>query len=239
LLKRLTEAGDLLAKKVFIEEIAKRVECGYWPVIEYLIEERYIDFLSPKEFFEIILEDDTEVNLLLKIEKANEIKLYLEKELSGEYNNFRVKNKHVVGLCLDSLDIEDILHSIGSFKSLQELHIISCKLKIIPDSIGMLEELEILHLIGNQIEELPDSMKTLTSLIRLDLSENVVNKIPDMISEFTSLKTLVMNKNKVEKISPSILKLEKLKNVLLNKNPLEKNLDILKKLEKKGIKIVV
>jgi len=50
LLKHLTHCGDPLAKKVFKEEIAKRIESGYLPVISYLIEENYLRFLSPEEF---------------------------------------------------------------------------------------------------------------------------------------------------------------------------------------------
>ncbi|TFG11092.1 MAG: hypothetical protein EU535_07780 [Promethearchaeota archaeon] len=50
LLKRLTEEGDPLAKKVFKEEIAKRIESAYPPVISYLmIELRYFDLLSNEE----------------------------------------------------------------------------------------------------------------------------------------------------------------------------------------------
>ncbi|MHA1148800.1 MAG: hypothetical protein ACTSR8_11230 [Promethearchaeota archaeon] len=50
LLKRLTEAGDPLAKKVFKEEIAKKIESGYPPVISYLMNEmQYFDLLNEKE----------------------------------------------------------------------------------------------------------------------------------------------------------------------------------------------
>ncbi len=49
LLKRLTDCGDPLAKKVFKEEIAKRIESGNLPVVLYLIEEKYIRYLSSEE----------------------------------------------------------------------------------------------------------------------------------------------------------------------------------------------
>ncbi|HDZ18267.1 hypothetical protein LCGC14_0736600 [marine sediment metagenome] len=58
LLKKLTEVGDPLAKRVFKEEIAKRLESGYWPVIEFLKNEKYIDLLSREEFFYCLLEND-------------------------------------------------------------------------------------------------------------------------------------------------------------------------------------
>ena len=49
LLNHLTDCGDPLAKKVFKEEIAKRIESGYLPVVLYLIEEKYIRYLSSEE----------------------------------------------------------------------------------------------------------------------------------------------------------------------------------------------
>ncbi len=49
LLKRLTKAGDLTAKKVFKEEIAKRYSSGYPSVQEYLKKEGYLNFLSDEE----------------------------------------------------------------------------------------------------------------------------------------------------------------------------------------------
>jgi hypothetical protein len=49
LLKHLTDCGDPSAKKVFNEEIAKRIESGYLPVVLYLIEEKYLRYLSSEE----------------------------------------------------------------------------------------------------------------------------------------------------------------------------------------------
>ncbi len=43
LLKRLTEVGDAEAKKMFKEEIAKRLESGYHPVIKYLQSEGFTE----------------------------------------------------------------------------------------------------------------------------------------------------------------------------------------------------
>ena len=49
LLKKLTEAGDPIAKRVFNEEIVQRFEDGYEPVMIYLSEEGYLNFLSDDE----------------------------------------------------------------------------------------------------------------------------------------------------------------------------------------------
>ncbi len=46
LLKKLTDAGDDMARKVFKKEIASRLESRYLPVIIYLLEEGYLDYLT-------------------------------------------------------------------------------------------------------------------------------------------------------------------------------------------------
>ena len=55
LLRELTIAGDPLAKKVFKEEIALRLESGQPSVVQYLIIQGYIQNFSPSEF-KVILE---------------------------------------------------------------------------------------------------------------------------------------------------------------------------------------
>jgi len=54
LLKKLTEAGDPLARKVFKEEIAQRLESGYPSVVQYLLIQRYLSHFTPIEFKTII-----------------------------------------------------------------------------------------------------------------------------------------------------------------------------------------
>ncbi len=49
LLKKLTEAGDPTAGNVFKGEIAQRLQCGHPSVIQYLIVQGYIDFLTKED----------------------------------------------------------------------------------------------------------------------------------------------------------------------------------------------
>ena len=49
LLRVLTESGDPIAKRVFKEEIARRIESNYEPVVEFLLNEGYLDFLDNEE----------------------------------------------------------------------------------------------------------------------------------------------------------------------------------------------
>lgn len=64
LLKRLTEVGDLIAKRVFKEEIVKRIESNYEPVVHFLIEAGYLKHLNEDEI-RFILENES-INLKIK-----------------------------------------------------------------------------------------------------------------------------------------------------------------------------
>jgi len=55
LLKELNKAGDLKARKVFKEEVAKRFESKNLSVIQFILKNNYLDYLT-KEELEIVLE---------------------------------------------------------------------------------------------------------------------------------------------------------------------------------------
>ena len=123
LLKKLVEAGDVKAKQVFKEEICKRLESGYPPVMEYLIREGYTQYLSSEElFFTVLVPEEAEILLeiesnLYEIGKENfDLVNVLELQLAP---CFKVKNKHVI-----------------------EIGLFDCGLKILPESIGELHFLE-------------------------------------------------------------------------------------------------
>jgi len=82
LLKSLTEAGDLMAKKVFKEEIAKRFLAGFYPTTKYLIKEGYVDLLNKEELSSLFLE--SQPRLKKKLQKTNKSlnEVYLLKELA-------------------------------------------------------------------------------------------------------------------------------------------------------------
>jgi len=49
LLKALTDAGDPQARQIFAEEIAKRFDSEYLPVMTYLIVNGYLSYLTPQQ----------------------------------------------------------------------------------------------------------------------------------------------------------------------------------------------
>ncbi len=54
LLKKLGEVGDLKAKKIFKEQIAKRFISGFFPTMLYLLKEGYLEYLCGEEVQTII-----------------------------------------------------------------------------------------------------------------------------------------------------------------------------------------
>jgi hypothetical protein len=50
LLKRLAEIGDPTAQKVFKDEVAERFASGFFPVMGFLFQDNYLDYLTSEEF---------------------------------------------------------------------------------------------------------------------------------------------------------------------------------------------
>lgn len=67
LLKKLTEVGDPLAKKVFKEEIARRVETGNAPILLYLMENGYLNYLNDYELMSIIYNFNNKIFDILEV----------------------------------------------------------------------------------------------------------------------------------------------------------------------------
>ncbi|MFX0137277.1 MAG: leucine-rich repeat domain-containing protein, partial [Candidatus Hodarchaeota archaeon] len=61
LLKKLTEVGDPIAKRVFKEEVAKRIDSGYHNVIQFLINEKYTDDFTIDELKLLIFKESGEL----------------------------------------------------------------------------------------------------------------------------------------------------------------------------------
>jgi len=89
LLKKLTEVGDPIAKRVFGEEIAKRYESGYLPVVRYLLLRGYLLYLPEEYLLDISKKKDLKfIKLLFElIEQPNDFseETYYNKELAIEY----------------------------------------------------------------------------------------------------------------------------------------------------------
>ena len=228
LLKKLTEVGDELAKKVFKEEIAKRLESGYSPVIEYLINERYIDYLEKDELFFSLLEpQEAEVILSLdKLIKNENIEpaIRLEDDIMPHLY-FIIKNRKVVALRLWYLPVQvfptSAVEEISKLSSLETLQLSNHNVEWIPESFSNLQKLKSLNLNQIFIGAFPESITTLSNLEKLNLSRNYISSLPESIKELKSLKELDLGRNKIKIIYDIIGDLSKLENLKLNGNELK------------------
>ncbi|TFG06158.1 MAG: hypothetical protein EU539_08395 [Promethearchaeota archaeon] len=94
LLKKLAEAGDKEAKKVFKEEIAKKLETGHLKTIQFLMANQYLDFLNQKEI-SCVLEQSLS-NLFTQLVQNLEILFQ-----SPFKNYFKVRSLFEIILLLD------------------------------------------------------------------------------------------------------------------------------------------
>jgi DNA-directed RNA polymerase subunit RPC12/RpoP len=84
-LRELVKEGDILARKVFKQEVAKRLESGYPSVVLYLIEEDYLNCLSYEEL-DAVLSNPRFLKNLLKWFR-NDIPEDLTKRIMEKLNN--------------------------------------------------------------------------------------------------------------------------------------------------------
>ncbi|MFX1398268.1 MAG: leucine-rich repeat domain-containing protein, partial [Promethearchaeota archaeon] len=156
LLKELTEAGDPLAEKVFKDEIAKRISTGYYPVVHYLLEEGYLDYLSEEETdmlysgFEIVKFKKKKIPVINSILNLNNRSMKNLSKIKGFNTLSALKD-----LYLHDNKLKKLPESIRNLKSLRKLNLSNNRLKSLPEAIGHLVTLHRLYLDVNQLESLP------------------------------------------------------------------------------------
>ncbi|MFW9876510.1 MAG: leucine-rich repeat domain-containing protein [Candidatus Thorarchaeota archaeon] len=205
LLKKLIEAGDLVAKKVFKEEVIKRLKSGYSPVIKFLVEEKYLDYLSYEEIKVIFPEFVEYKSHLFPV-----IDGFLNLHLKGIEDLSKVKGLEN----LPSLTSLGLGHNfIREIKGLEK----------VPNLIG-------LGLPGNSITELK-GLENLINLTELYLKDNNIQEIKEL-DNLINLEILDLHSNNIRKIK-GLENLVNLKELCLYSNQITeiKGLDNLINLE--------
>ena len=233
LLKKLTEAGDLLAQKVFKDEIAKRYNSGIENVRKSLENGNYLRFLTREEFYSLI-DTNIEYETLKVLEGTLDVKRY----------QVDIRNGHVIKLSIGGRKLKELPESIKQFRHLERLNIAGNSLDAFPDWIGRFKDLKLLRfnsiksdklvtlpdtfgnlssleeLVGfnNELRRLPDSFGSLRSLKRVDLHKNKLEELPDSIGNLSNLEELDLKSNNIKVIPKSIGELRSLKTLDLAKN---------------------
>ncbi len=112
LLKELTKAGDLIARKIFKEEVAKRFESNNFSVIQFLLYNGYLNYLN-KEEIEIVIEQ-------IKVNLSEIIINQLKKLMKSPITNYRqMKDLIDILLFIDLKYNENLIFCI--FNELNEI----------------------------------------------------------------------------------------------------------------------
>ncbi|MFW9972047.1 MAG: leucine-rich repeat domain-containing protein, partial [Candidatus Odinarchaeota archaeon] len=220
LLKKLTEVGDPLAKRVFKEELTKRLITGNPNVARYFLEEDYFHFLE-QEDMEFILENiditlligDDSSFLFLLLNKVDNIEFMDLSRIKWLENlefirDLRVENRRLKNLKgveyfsnLESLNLNEnylmTLKGLQSLKTLKELNINKNQLKEIK-GLDNLISLKELYLWMNHIEEIK-GLENLSHLEKLSLGGNEIKEIKGL-EKLSNLKSLDLSYNQVREI---------------------------------------
>ncbi len=230
LLRKLTEVGDPLAKRVFREEIIKRYEEGTNTTREFLEIEKFLDFLPIDERLHLLLNNDSltalldlSLEILPSVIAGAKIKYPVKQFLYNliESGDVKIANRQVVELKLWKLKLDVFPKSILKIVTLKVLDLRNNNLKEIPQNIDRLLSLTKLLLSNNNITDLPDSICNLKNLERLSLGNNKIKRLPKNIGDLTQLKALWLPANSLERLPESICKFKKIEVLLLSNNLLK------------------
>ena len=240
LLKKLGEVGDLLAKEMFKEEIAKRFLIGNSKIQDFLLEEGYLEVLSKSELMSLINSSDiiTELEMIIGTPMRINTKYY------PHPYGFVVENGEIKWLSLDNCGLKKIPDIIRELTSLEGLILTRNSLVILPEWIGDFNQLECLNISNNMLKKLPESIGSLQNLKRLELYNNKLREIPDSIGDLIHLEVFFIHSNMIEKLPSSIGKLTSVKDLVLGDNLIVTipesigNMESLKSLDMRGNPII-
>jgi len=212
MLKKLTEAGDPLARQVFKKEITNRLRDSFLPVILFLSDKGYFEYLTHEEILRGLLIQE-EVNTLFEIEYdlGRELEYIGDFSENLENQGFSIDNRMIKQLGLYDCGLMTLPDSIGSLSSLEYLDLENNQLNILPESIGNLTKLEKLILTNNKLKTLPQSIGNLISLKKLVLKDNLLTTLPKSLGNLKKLELLVLSGNHITFIPDSIRELPQLK----------------------------
>ncbi|MFX1571677.1 MAG: leucine-rich repeat domain-containing protein [Promethearchaeota archaeon] len=204
LLKKLTDVGDPDAEKIFKLEILRRFVESNEITREYLIENRYIDYLTEEDTRSVLPVE--EILLLEKLEDILQVKFTLAKNLEmitginrfSHNNCYYIENYNIIGLKLYRPKIKEFPEEIIKFKKLKFLDLSYNNTTHLPKFLYKLKYLKYLNLECNNIERIPDSFKNFNKLEEVNLLFNKLKEMPLPMKDLYSLKKLYLAKNPIK-----------------------------------------
>ncbi len=244
LLKKLTEVGDPLAKRIFKKEVIERYENGTETTREYIVRSGILRSLPLDEYINLFV-DTQNFNALMELievvwpdRNPHEIILTLIAE-----EGVILENRKVIGLNLSDIELFSFPQAIVKFNSLRDLdlranylaeipedihklrklkklYLGTCEIAKLPDSICDLDSLEVVYLGDNTLETLPQNIGNLKNLYQLSLSHNRIHELPKSFCDLSSLERLDLSKNEIMSLPNCFQSLNSLGYLDLRENPI-------------------
>ncbi len=130
------------------------------------------------------------------------------------------ENKNIVGLNLNSNNLNVFPNVITKLINLRKLSLHDNEIAKLPDSFGQLQNLSDLDLSSNKLSKLPASFGQLQNLRKLNLWDNKLSKLPASFGQLQNLSDLDLSSNKLSKLPTSFGQLQNLINLDLSSNKL-------------------
>ncbi len=219
LLKKLTEIGDPLARKVLKDEIIKRYKNGTSATKKFLIIEGFLGFLPLDVRLNLLLDHEdfyTLMDLSMELPPINPLP-----NIEVLLDCIKIENKRIIELDLSRLDLIEFPISILNFKSLAALNLGSNLLEEIPRRINKLKNLKKLWLSYNKLRYLPNSICSMKNLEQLWLDDNKIRWLPKRIGSIDNLQILSLYNNRLRRLPDSLCRLKNLINLNLTSNTLK------------------
>lgn len=219
LLRKLADAGDPLACKMFKDEIAIRFSSKFNPVMTFLINEGYLNYLNIEEKKTLL--SSTNINFVSYHNKCFTIPSnnYLDLSRKRISSIVSIENlplfSNLKGLSLSSNKIS----KMEGIENLQDLEFLNLSQNSLSKIEGVqLKHLKWLRLGGNRIKKI-ENLDSLEILTFLDLCWNQITKI-EGLKDLLYVKELLLHGNKILKIE-NLEFSRKLEKLTLSSNDIE------------------
>jgi len=185
LLKKLADAGDLIAKRVFKEEISKRLKTNVPQVLRFLLNEKYDLYLTQEELLSSILNTEDSI-ALSDIASYLEVKYYLV----FQFDDLREKFLNIYRSQEDLYNYEYYFSALNG--RVLELELFMNKNHaLFPRTFNKFKKLERLYLyLDNLGQKMIDFNIKLESLLHLKIFCFGMVKLSNILQNFPNLKSL-------------------------------------------------
>ncbi|TXT58314.1 MAG: hypothetical protein BAJALOKI1v1_1690005 [Promethearchaeota archaeon] len=224
LLKILAKLGDFRAKDIFKKKLMKEMKSMNHNVINYILQEQYVEIFSNEEKKEIFDKINHEEILNLEFWQA----LLLLHKLSNADDLIAQKMFREMGKIEEIMPFIDpfidwnksqyLPSAITTLSNLKKLDLSANSLKEVPPLVYKIETLKLLLLNENQITSLSPSLGNLKNLKRLKIKNNNLNSLPREITNLENLRELRVCNNSLTNLPEHLGKLASLKALDLNNN---------------------